>query len=249
MTDSWLIRYGEIALKGQNRNYFENLLIRNIKDCLKKNKIRYRTITKVRGRMIVFSEENCEVLKNVFGITSISPATQTELDRIGETSLKYYKGGSFRITTQRITKETKEGSQEINKKIGKYVVEKTGAKVKLKGADVDIGIELIKEKAYVFNKRIKAVGGLPLGCEGTAAVILENEDSLKAAYLMMKRGCKIILVEKKKINYDQLKKYSYGMEIKTAKKIPEDAKVVVTSENIGNIKKRRYKQVVIRPLI
>ncbi len=249
MTDSWLIRYGEIALKGQNRNYFENLLIRNIKDCLKKNKIRYRTITKVRGRMIVFSEENCEVLKNVFGITSISPATQTELDRIGETSLKYYKGGSFRITTQRITKETKEGSQEINKKIGKYVVEKTGAKVKLKGADVDIGIELIKEKAYVFNKRIKAVGGLPLGCEGTAAVILENEDSLKAAYLMMKRGCKIIFVEKKKINYDQLKKYSYGMEIKIAKKIPEDAKVVVTSENIGNIKKRRYKQVVIRPLI
>lgn len=249
MTDSWLVRYGEIGIKGKNRIYFEKLLVKNMKDCLKKNKIKYKEIVRVRGRIIVMSEENCEVLKDVFGITSLSPATQTEPDKIGKTAVKYYTGGTFRITTQRLTKETNQSSQEMNEKIGKYIVEKTGAKVKLKDADVDIGVELIKNKAYVFNKRIKAAGGLPLGCEGTAAVMLENEDSLKAAYLMMRRGCRIILVEKKKINYDKLKKYSYGMEIKTAKKIPENAKVIITSENLNTIKKRKYKQVIIRPLI
>lgn len=249
MTNAWLIRYGEIALKGGNRPYFEKLLIRNMNDCLKKNNIKYKEMIRVRGRMIILSEENCEVLKNVFGITSISPATQTEIENIERTALKYYTKGSFRITAQRITKDTVESSQEINIKVGSYIVKETGAKVNLRNPDVEIGVEIINNKAYVFNKRIQAVGGLPVGCEGKVAVILENHDSVKAAYLMMRRGCKIILVEKKKINYDELKKYEYGTRIEVVKKIPEEAKAVVTSENLNNIKKIKYKQIVIRPLI
>lgn len=249
MTNSWLIRYGEIALKGNNRPYFEKLLVRNIRDCLKKNNIGYNNILRVRGRIIVFSEENCEVLKNVFGITSISQSTEVEIDKIEETALEYYTKGTFRISAQRITKESLENSKEINIKVGDYIVKKTGAKVKLKNPDVDIGIEIVNNRAYVFNKKINAVGGLPIGCEGKVAVILEDKDSIKAAYLMMRRGCNITLIEKKKINFNELKKYAYGAGIKVAKEVPEDAKAVVTSEKINDIKKRKYKQIVIRPLI
>jgi thiamine biosynthesis protein ThiI len=249
MTNSWLIRYGEIALKGQNRNYFEKLLVRNIKDCLKKNNIRSSKVIRVRGRIIVMSEENCETLKNVFGITSISPATKTEIEKIEETALRQYTKGSFRISAQRLTKEGSESSQDMNIRVGTFIVRNTAAKVNLKEPDVDIGIEIIEGQAYIFNKKIKAVGGLPIGCEGKVAVILEDKESIKAAYMMMRRGCNITLVEKKKINYDELKKYAYGSQIKVAKEVPADAKAVVTSENINNIKKRKYKQIIIRPLI
>jgi thiamine biosynthesis protein ThiI len=249
MTNSWIVRYGEIALKGNNRSYFERLLVNNIKQCLKRNNIKSCEIDRVRGRIIVISEENCEVLKNVFGITSISPATKTEIENIEETALKYYTKGTFRITSQRITKVGLEKSQDINIRVGSYIVNKRGAKVKLEKADVDIGIEIINEYAYIFNRKIKAVGGIPTGSEGKVAVILENEDSIKAAYLMMRRGCNITLIEKKKINYDELKKYAYGAGIKVSKEIPKDVKAVVTSESFDKIKKSNYRQIVIRPLL
>lgn len=249
MTNSWLIRYGEVALKGQNRPYFEKLLVRNMKDCLKLNNVRYKEIMRVRGRIIVMSEENCEALKDVFGITSISPATRIGMDKIEETVLRYYTKGKFKISTQRVTKDGIESSQEVNIRVGSYVVKKTGAKVKLDNPDVDIGIEIINGDAYIFNKRIKAAGGLPLGSEGRIAVIMEDKNSIKAAYLMMRRGCNITLVEKKKINYDELNKYAYGGKIKVEKEVPADAKAVVTSEKLDKIKKRAYKQIVIRPLL
>ncbi|MEM4266580.1 MAG: THUMP domain-containing protein, partial [Candidatus Nanoarchaeia archaeon] len=198
---------------------------------------------------IVNSQGNCEVLKNVFGITSISPATKTEYDKIAETAIKYYTKGSFKISTQRITKEGIESSHHINVRIGDYIVNKTGAKVKLNNPDVEIGIEIINDYAYVFNKKIKAVGGLPIGCEGKVAVLLEDKDSIKAAYMMMRRGCKIILVEKKKVRYEELKKYAYGTKIELVKEIPQDAIAVVTSEKLNKLKKRSFKQVVIRPLL
>ncbi|MFH1211086.1 MAG: THUMP domain-containing protein [archaeon] len=249
MTNSWLVRYGEIALKGGNRPHFEKLLVRNIKECLKRNNIAFSEVIRIRGRIIVMSENNCEVLKNVFGITSISPATKTELGRMEETAFKYYTKGTFRITAQRITKENIENSQDINIRIGSHIVGKTGAKVRLKNPDVNIGIEIINGHAYTFNKRIKAAGGLPTGSEGKVAVILEDEKSVKAAYLMMRRGCNITLIEKKKINYQELKKYAYGAGIKVAKEIPKDVKAIVTSETFNTLKNKKYKQIVIRPFL
>lgn len=249
MVNSWLVRYGEIALKGANRPYFEGLLVRNIKDCLKKNRISYSSVLRVRGRIIVFTDGDCGVLKDVFGITSISPASAVGLADIESEALKYFTGGSFRVTAQRISKEGLESSQQINERVGGFIVGKTGAKVRLKAPDVDIGIEVVGSRAYVFNRRVQAVGGLPLGCEGRVAVLLEDKNSLRAAYFMMRRGCRIVLVGKKKLSYGELEKYSYGAGLKFSDRIPDDVKAVVVSETVESIRNRKFKQVVLRPLL
>lgn len=249
MANAWLIRYGEIALKGLNRPYFEKLLVHNIKDCLAKSSKSYDSIIRVRGRIIILSSDDCSVLKHVFGIISLSPATQVPFEEVNKTALECYTSGTFRVSAQRLTKDTAESSQDINIKVGSFIAENTKAKVNLNNPDVDIGIEIIADHAYVFNKKIAAVGGLPLGCEGKVAVILDDEDSVKAAYLMMKRGCKIVLIEKNKVNYNHLKSYEYGVKIELSKTVPDDVKFVVTSESFNNLKPNKFKHPVIRPFL
>ena len=104
-----LVRYAEIAIKGKNRARFENKLISNIKDCLNKNKVPYENVKRVRGRIIIFTNEDCNCIKNVFGISSISPSIKIKanLAAINKTALNLYSKGSFRITAKRLTKEGK----------------------------------------------------------------------------------------------------------------------------------------------
>lgn len=84
MDDCILVRYGEIALKSdQTRKWWNKTLLENMKDCLEKNNISYSSIDVQLGRFIVYTEEKKEAsvaLKNVFGITSLSPAIRMETD-------------------------------------------------------------------------------------------------------------------------------------------------------------------------
>ncbi|MFO8016657.1 MAG: THUMP domain-containing protein [Candidatus Woesearchaeota archaeon] len=232
LADAVLARYGEIALKGKNRPYFEDRLADNIRD---KTRARVR---KTSGRFIIhpqttnpriirprtgsngpYHKDSGECshkhasndphqemegiirnLKKVFGITSISPAREVRLDidDIKEEALKQAKNlknrdsKSFRITVQRIQKRLKP-SPELEREIGAYVAENTGKKVKLEGPDLEISVE-IGEKAYVFTERIQCLGGLPVGVEGSTALICEKgreEACALAGLLMMKRGCNV----------------------------------------------------------
>lgn len=250
MHNAVIVRYGEIALKGNNRGEFENRLVKNIKDCLRKKNIRFSEIKRPMGRILVYTGENCSCLEKVFGIVSLSHAVEieAEIDEIKQEALKHYTKGSFRISTQRLEKGI-QGSLEMNKDIGAFVVEKTNAKVSLKNPDVEIGVELVNEKAYVFNDEIKGPGGLPIGVTGKVAVLVEDKNAVKAAIMMMKRGCEIVLVKLKEINTDEVKEYAYGFRLETAKDIPEDAEAVATSETLENLKKREYSIPVLRPLI
>lgn len=245
-----IIRYGEIALKGLNRHEFEKKLIKNIKDCLKKNNKEYNDIKRIRGRIIINTDEKCDELKKVFGITSFSYAQTSEIDleKIKEISLKHYTSGTFRISVKRLRKELFE-SPKIEKEIGSYVVKHTNAKVNLTKPDINIGIE-IADKAYIFNKKIKARGGLPIGIEGKVAVLMEDEKSSEAAKRMMKRGCEVVLINPNNLNYDLIKDYAYGFKLEIKKNIPEYIKVIVVSETLNNLKKRTFKdKVILRPLI
>lgn len=199
-----LLRYGEIALKGRNRINFENRLRFNIIEALEHNcKIR-----KIPGRYLLHSdnlEKAADRLTRVFGLTSISIAEELDLDAIKEECLRQSKknkkkDSTFRVTVQRLIKKLKP-SPELEKEIGSYIVEKTGKKVKLKGADLDIHVE-IAEKAYIFTEKIPCLGGLPVGIEGNVALLIdeeydgikgnEKEKSILAGLLMMKRGCMVI---------------------------------------------------------
>ena len=258
-----LIRYGEIGIKGKNRGYFERALAENIKDCLKKNDIKYN-LKRVNGRILVYSKKNY-FLKNVFGIVSFSNAIETEFDlekikkSIFPLTKKIKKDKAFRVTAKRVDKSVNLNSIEINKIIGEYIKNKTKAKVSLKDFDYEIGIEIIDKKAYLFNENIKCFGGLPVGVEGNVLSLIEDNSSLLASLLLMRRGCKVHPVSLKSHDISILKKYSYGYNIKLIKikRISEikkilkntNSKALVLNTTLDNFDKIIINVPILEPLI
>ena len=227
-----LVRYGEIALKSnQTRKWWNKILLENIKECLGKNKISYSSVEVVLGRLIVYTDNSTAAsiaLKNVFGIKSLSPAIKIEADfeLIKEKSLEISrdKGKKFRISARRITKEYSMTSNEVNEVLGAYLKDKLDLEVSLLQYDFEIGIEFLEGYAYIFTERIEGFGGLPLGVQGEAICLVSSGiDSPVAAWLLMKRGCKVDLLHFKiteegyqkylKIK-ERLQRFSYGHEIK-----------------------------------
>ncbi|WP_324736261.1 tRNA uracil 4-sulfurtransferase ThiI [Thermococcus sp. SY098] len=230
-----IIRYGEIGTKSkQTRRWFENILVNNIREALVSERIEYKSIFAKHGRIIVKTnkaKESVDVLKRVFGIVSLSPAMEVnaELEKINRTALKLFRKKKrelnlekpkFRVTARRITKEFPLKSPEIQAKVGEYILANEEADVDLKNYDINVGIEIMEGKAYIFVDKIKAFGGLPIGTQGKVVTLLSGGiDSPVAAFLMMKRGCEVIPVhiymgektlEKVRKIWNQLKKYHYG---------------------------------------
>ncbi|MBW3014917.1 hypothetical protein KY330_00685 [Candidatus Woesearchaeota archaeon] len=258
--NSWIIRYGEIALKGKNRKEFENKLVKNIKDFLKKNNIKDFQVVKTLGRIIIQSDKDCSIIKDVFGIVSISPAIRCDANLetikqiIKENFFKEIKE-TFRVTTKRTDKSMKFKSMEVDKEIGGYIVEQTNKKVNLKNFKTEIGIELNKNKAYVFSKKIKGYGGLPIGIEGDVYCQINKENkraSLLAAWLIMKRGCEIYPIGFKQTSISLLNKFrSNNLKLKTIKNLSElnTKKALVVDDTLESIKDYNFKGLILRPLI
>lgn len=191
----YLIRYSEIALKGKNRKDFERRLIENTRQVVNSKGLKTK-ITKSHGRIFVRVDQEID-LRRVFGISSYSSCVElpVNLERIAFEALKtaktHPKTTTFRVTSRRVTKGMDLSSLEINQKIGAFIVEKTGFNVALKNPDLDIGIEIIDDKAFVFDKTVSCLGGLPVGIEGKILCLLTDENSFLAGLLVMRRGCGI----------------------------------------------------------
>jgi len=200
-----LVRYGEIALKGENRWYFVKKLRQNIRDCLKKNGIEGKV--RSQGQRIYVQTEEVEQaldkLRDVFGIVSLSPAREVawDIEAIKEEALRMAREAglneekSFRMEARRADKTFPFTSPEINRLVGAHVQAATGARVDLSDeADLTIGVEVRRGSALVFGRVVKGPGGLPLTTEGRAVALLSGGlDSSVAAWLVMKRGCGITL--------------------------------------------------------
>ena len=244
-----IIRYAEISLKGKNRAFFENILVKNIKLAFPDYKI-----TKPRNRILLHTDKKLN-LSGIFGIASYSYADELDLDieEIKKKSLSLAKKGkSFRITCQRLDKSLPFKSTDIEKKVGEYVFENTKSKVNLKNPDINIQIELFNNKAYVFAEKMNGAGGLPVGVEGKAIASIENQDSVKAALSVMKRGCGIIPDAFKKKDIQILnKKTTTIKDFKELEDMAEKhkAKALVTEQKIKNFKQLPTKLMVLRPLI
>jgi len=199
-----LIRYGEIALKGQNRTYFFRKLRRNVRRCLKANDIPGEVWQS--GQRIYLETEQLEealgAVQRVFGIVSLSPVQVTAADMEAleqEAVAVAQRAGvgparSFRVQARRADKSFPHISPEIERQVGAAVVMATGAPVDLsRSADVEIGVEIQPGRALVFGETIAGPGGLPLGSQGRVVSLLSSGiDSPVAAWLMMKRGCGVI---------------------------------------------------------
>ncbi len=192
-----ICHYGEIALKGKNRPFFENKLVKNIKKTLNKEKIDF--VKRIFGRIIIklnkrVEKEESEKFKNIFGVANFSPAVKVKqnIEAIQKEALNLLEKEdfkTFRITTKRAQKDFPLNSQEINEKVGAAVCKKLNKEVDLDNPDITCFIEIVQDLAFVYIKKIEGAKGLPVGVSGKAISLLSGGiDSPVASYLMLKRG-------------------------------------------------------------
>lgn len=197
-----VIHYAEIGLKGRNRPFFERTLARNIVRRLGKTGI--ERVERLSGRMIVYVERPLdlatwrEALGTVFGIAHFAPAflVERDLEAVREVVLAHLPPdpvASFRIRASRDDKTFPLTSPQIERELGAAVQERTGWPVRLKGAELVIGVEMLRDRIVVSFGRHPGPGGLPVGVSGRVGLLLSGGiDSPVAGYLALKRGCRVI---------------------------------------------------------
>jgi len=239
-----LLRYGEIALKGQNRTFFLRKLRRNVRRCLKANGLDGE-VWQDGQRIYVETDAvgpALEAVRRVFGVVSLSPVQvvvpdpqdsgrHPSLEAIAHEAVGVGlraglgPGQSFRVRARRADKSYPHISPEIEEAVGAAIVEATEAPVDLsKSTDVEIGIEIQPGRALVFGEVIPGPGGLPLSSQGRVVALLSTGiDSPVAAWLMMKRGCGVIPVhfstsqaqtEQVESLVESLNRHAYGWELR-----------------------------------
>ncbi|MEA5074069.1 MAG: tRNA uracil 4-sulfurtransferase ThiI [Eubacterium aggregans] len=200
-----LVRYGEISLKGLNRNYFIDLLVKNIR-----NTLRYLdsvVVKKVQGRIIIDVDDGqfqdaLESVQKVFGIVSISPAVVVEsvletIETAVEEEARARTFKTFRVTAKRSDKRFPMKSPDIGRHMGAVILKAldgTGISVDMTNPDMNLWVE-VREETYIYSQFIPCGGGLPVGCSGKSALLLSGGiDSPVAGYMMAKRGIQPICV-------------------------------------------------------
>ena len=200
-----VVRFGEIGLKSRNvRRRFNRTLIDNIErvfinaalDCFVRSEW---------GRIYIYTDDankGLEVLSKVFGIVSISEAIETAsaLNDICEVATELSKNligneQSFAVRARR-TGEHSYTSMDVACEVGTAVLSANKLKsisVDLKNPDVEIFVEVRFDKAYIFPERVAGPGGFPIGTQGKVVALLSDDvRSAVAAWLMMKRGCRVL---------------------------------------------------------
>ena len=195
MKIQWLVRFSEIFLKSDPvRRQWENTLIRNIREVMPGIHVRNE-----RGRIWLDGDVKPDLLKNIFGIVSFSEVEHIRLDEM-ETHLPDYCRrhdiGDVKTFALKIKRVGRHDFSSNDKAIayGDLIrKEFPHLKVNLAHPDKEIYIEIRANEAYLYDTVIKAAGGLPLGVEGTlVALVSGGIDSPVAAWMMMKRGCRIL---------------------------------------------------------
>ena len=197
---SVVVHYGELALKGRNRPWFINTLVRSIRAALAGLDV--REVRAVIGRIIIRlgpAADWIEVrdrLRWLPGIGNFSHATHVEpdLDAIGDAISAAVAGrtaASFRITARRADKRFPVPTPDIERAIGTRVQATTGWPVDLSHPDVTIRIEILTNDAFFFFDKEAGAGGLPLGTSGKVMCLLSGGiDSPVAAWRLIRRGCR-----------------------------------------------------------
>lgn len=199
----FIVRCGEVALKGMNKPYFERMLVDRIKKSLKEfdgvDVRRHEGLIYVRADKKHDKEQLIRQISRVFGVASISPAVEAEshLDAIGEEAVRYMmelietKGvKTFKVEAKRADKNFPVKSPDIARIIGaKVLIGCKVLKVDVHNPDVYLFVDVRHDKSYIYQQKIAGFGGLPLGTNGKGMVLLSGGiDSPVAAWMMAKRG-------------------------------------------------------------
>ena len=206
MYKAFLIKYAEIAIKGKNRYIFEDALVDQIKYQLRDVEGTFK-IVKEMGRIFVYAqsefdyEETIEALKRVFGIYGICPAIVLEdegFEALSKEVAEYVKKVygdrklTFKVNTRRNKKSYPMQSMEVSSALGGVILDACpNMKVDVHHPDVFVNVE-IRNKIYLYSENIPGPGGMPVGTNGSAMLLLSGGiDSPVAGYMIAKRGVKI----------------------------------------------------------
>lgn len=199
----YIVRCGEVALKGMNKPYFEKTLVERIRKKLKD--MDGVGVSRREGLIFIRSDKKHDaesIVKNVsrvFGVASISPAVEaeSELNKIGEASVEFMKKQieergvkTFKVEAKRADKKFPVKSPEIARIIGaKILIGCKVLKVDVHNPECRLFIDLRKDRTYIYDEKVSGFGGLPLGTNGKGMVLLSGGiDSPVAAWMMAKRG-------------------------------------------------------------
>jgi len=201
---SALIHYSEIGLKKNNRKFFERQFIQNISRHL--IDLKHTKVRLVSARIIVegINPMQWDVLKqrlnNVMGLSSatLMMKINSDIDSMKlaiDYLIKDTIFDSFRLTTKRHYKEFQKTSIELNIELGSYIQQKTNKKVQLSNADLNIIIEVLKNKTYIGYKKIIGFAGLPACSQEKAISLLSSGiDSPVSSFEMIKRGVNLSFI-------------------------------------------------------
>ncbi len=231
----FIVRCGEVALKGMNKPYFERMLAERIRKLLKR-KFDHFEVKRHEGLIFVRAdkdypkEEIIQEISKVFGVASISPAVEAEsnLDAIGEAAVSYMQEiieergiKTFKVKAKRADKNFPVKSPEIGRIIGaKILIGCKVLQVDVNHPDCLLYVDVRQDRSYIFQDKIAGFGGLPLGTNGKGLSLLSGGiDSPVATWMMAKRGMMIEAVH--------FHSYPYTSQ-RAQEKVEDLAKIVAT---------------------
>ncbi|MBQ9707843.1 MAG: tRNA 4-thiouridine(8) synthase ThiI [Firmicutes bacterium] len=187
----FIVRCGEVALKGMNKPFFERMLVERIKKLLRKfdgvSVKRHEGLIFVRADINLDKQAIIKEISKVFGVASISPAIECEstMEAIEERGVK-----TFKVEAKRADKTFPVKSPDIGKRIGAAVLKGCKVlKVDVHHPDCLLFVDVRHDKSYIYQDKIPGFGGLPLGTNGKGMTLLSGGiDSPVATWMMAKRG-------------------------------------------------------------
>ena len=198
-----MLKYGEIGIKGKNRYLFEDALVRQVRYALKDVEGTFN-VYKSQARIYVDCEgeydydDTVEHLKRVFGLVGICPVVRMEdqgFDQLKKDVVAYMdevypdKKLSFKVEARRARKSYPKTSMEINCDLGEAILDAfPETHVDVHKPDVMLHVE-VRNEIYVYSQIIPGAGGMPVGTNGSAMLLLSGGiDSPVAGYMISKRG-------------------------------------------------------------
>ena len=207
MNEVLLLKLGEVVLKGLNRRRFEDRLISNLRRRLAK--VGKCSVRNMQSTLYVEPEEELDMdevvdaVRNVFGIVSICRCAvcEKDIDRILEVTKEYLdetlsEAESFKVEAKRSDKKFPMTSVQISQYIGGELHDAyPNLRPDMHNPEVTVIVEVRDKAAYIHAGRIEGAGGMPVGANGKAALLLSGGiDSPVAGYMMAKRGLELCSV-------------------------------------------------------
>lgn len=201
---AFLIKYAEIGIKGKNRYIFEDALVKHIRRALKRVEGNFN-VSKAMGRIYVNVESNydydevMEALQCIFGIVWICPVVQIPdhgFEDLSKRVVEYIeqvypeKPKTFKVDSRRSRKNYPLNSQEINRELGGIILDAfPDMRVDVHKPEMMLHIEVREKFINIYSKEIPGPGGMPIGTNGKAMLLLSGGiDSPVAGYMIAKRG-------------------------------------------------------------